>query len=210
MKWIKRFLIFVAALLSSFLLVFSVTLANYFIKGDFTRTNKYVKTEIQIKKPEEVKKQIEKKKPTRKPKRQKSTSRSPKSGPRFAMDLNAVGGSDGAVINDELVTGIRGGGFTKETGDVDEKPTSRGLPSFSPPQSIRDNEQDALLRLSFCVDVQGRVYDIRVLEEVPVGKGLAQSGKQALSQMVFSPAKKAGRAVPFCGMEQPFEIKFRD
>ncbi len=210
MKWIKRFLIFVAALLSSFLLVFSVTLANYFIKGDFTRTNKYVKTEIQIKKPEEVKKQIEKKKPTRKPNRQKSTSRSPKSGPRFAMDLNAVGGSDGAVINDELVTGIRGGGFTKETGDVDEKPTSRSLPSFSPPQSIRDNEQDALLRLSFCVDVQGRVYDIRVLEEVPVGKGLAQSGKQALSQMVFSPAKKAGRAVPFCGMEQPFEIKFRD
>lgn len=210
MKWIKRFLIFVAATFSSFLLVFSVTLANYFIKGDFMRANKYVKTEIQIKKPEEVKKQIEKKKPTRKPNRQKSTSRSPKSGPRFAMDLNAVGGSDGAVINDELVTGIRGGGFTKETGDVDEKPTSRSLPSFSPPQSIRDNEQDALLRLSFCVDVQGRVYDIRVLEEVPVGKGLAQSGKQALSQMVFSPAKKAGRAVPFCGMEQPFEIKFRD
>lgn len=210
MKWIKRFLIFVAAIFSSFLLVFSVTLANYFIKGDFMRANKYVKTEIQIKKPEEVKKQIEKKKPTRKPNRQKSTSRSPKSGPRFAMDLNAVGGSDGAVINDELVTGIRGGGFTKETGDVDEKPISRSLPSFSPPQSIRDNEQDALLRLSFCVDVQGRVYDIRVLEEVPVGKGLAQSGKQALSQMVFSPAKKAGRAVPFCGMEQPFEIKFRD
>lgn len=210
MKWIKRFLISVAAIFSSFLLVFSVTLANYFIKGDFMRANKYVKTEIQIKKPEEVKKQIEKKKPTRKPNRQKSTSRSPKSGPRFAMDLNAVGGSDGAVINDELVTGIRGGGFTKETGDVDEKPTSRSLPSFSPPQSIRDNEQDALLRLSFCVDVQGRVYDIRVLEEVPVGKGLAQSGKQALSQMVFSPAKKAGRAVPFCGMEQPFEIKFRD
>ena len=171
MKWIKRFLISVAAIFSSFLLVFSVTLANYFIKGDFIRANKYVKTEIQIKKPEEVKKQIEKKKPTRKPNRQKSTSRSPKSGPRFAMDLNAVGGSDGAVINDELVTGIRGGGFTKETGDVDEKPTSRSLPSFSPPQSIRDNEQDALLRLSFCVDVQGRVYDIRVLEEVPVGKG---------------------------------------
>lgn len=210
MKWIKRFLIFVAAIFSSFLLVFSVTLANYFIKGDFMRANKYVKTEIQIKKPEEVKKQIEKKKPTRKPNRQKSTSRSPKSGPRFSMDLNAVGGADGAAINDELVTGIRGGGFTKETGDVDEKPTSRGLPAFSPPQSIRDNEQDALLRLSFCVDVQGRVYDIRVLEEMPVGKGLAQAGKQALSQMTFAPAKKAGRAVPFCGMEQPFEIKFRD
>ncbi len=210
MKWVKKFLFLIVAILSSFLLVFSVTLANFFIKGDLMRANKYVKTEIQIKKTEEVKKQIEKKKPTRKPNRQKSTSRSPKSGPRFSMDLNAVGGSDGAVINDELVTGIRGGGFTKETGDVDEKPTSRGLPSFSPPQSIRDNEQDALLRLSFCVDVQGRVYDIRVLEEVPVGKGLAQSGKQALSQMVFSPAKKAGRAVPFCGMEQPFEIKFRD
>ncbi len=210
MKWVKKFLFLIVAILSSFLLVFSVTLANFFIKGDLMRANKYVKTEIQIKKTEEVKKQIEKKKPTRKPNRQKSTSRSPKSGPRFSMDLNAVGGSDGAVINDELVTGIRGGGFTKETGDVDEKPTSRGLPSFSPPQSIRDNEQDALLRLSFCVDVQGRVYEIRVLEEIPVGKGLAQSGKQALSQMIFTPAKKAGRAVAFCGMEQPFEIKFRD
>ena len=210
MKWVKKFLFLIVAILSSFLLVFSVTLANFFIKGDLMRANKYVKTEIQIKKTEEVKKQIEKKKPTRKPNRQKSTSRSPKSGPRFSMDLNAVGGSDGAVINDELVTGIRGGGFTKETGDVDEKPTSRGLPSFSPPQSIRDNEQDALLRLSFCVDVQGRVYEIRVLEEIPVGKGLAQSGKQALSQMIFTPAKKAGRTVAFCGMEQPFEIKFRD
>ena len=210
MKWVKKFLFLIVAILSSFLLVFSVTLANFFIKGDLMRANKYVKTEIQIKKTEEVKKQIEKKKPTRKPNRQKSTSRSPKSGPRFSMELNAVGGSDGAVINDELVTGIRGGGFTKETGDVDEKPTSRGLPSFSPPQSIRDNEQDALLRLSFCVDVQGRVYEIRVLEEIPVGKGLAQSGKQALSQMIFTPAKKAGRAVAFCGMEQPFEIKFRD
>ncbi len=107
MKWIKRFLIFVAAIIAQFLLVFSVTSANYFIKGDFTRTNKYVKTEIQIKKPEEVKKQIEKKKPIRKPKHKKSMSFS-KNQVSFSMDFNAVGGSDGAVINDELVTGIRG------------------------------------------------------------------------------------------------------
>ena len=210
MKWVKKFLVLLVAVLSSFLLVFSVTLANFLIKGELFRTRQYVKTEIQIKKPEEIKKQIEKKKPTRKPNRQKSTTRSPKSGPRFSMDLSAFGGTDGAVINQELVTGIRGGGFTKESGDVDEKPFSRGLPSFLPPQSIRDNEQDALLRLSFCVDAQGKVYDIKVLEETPTGKGLVQAGKEALLQMTFAPAKKAGKAVPYCGMEQPFEIKFRD
>ena len=54
------------------------------------------------------------------------------------------------------------------------------------------------------------VIDIKVLEEAPAGSGLAAAGREALSRMTFAPAEKAGKAVPFCGMEQPFEVKFRD
>ena len=47
-------------------------------------------------------------------------------------------------------------------------------------------------------------------EESPAGSGLAQAGKDAIARMTFAPAEKDGKAVAFCGMEQPFEVKFRD
>ena len=97
-----------------------------------------------------------------------------------------------------------------EKGDVDKKPESHAYPNFQVPAKIRDNEIDAMLRLSFCVDASGRVYDIKVIEESPAGSGLAQAGREALGRMKFEPAEKGGKAVPFCGMEQPFEVKFRD
>ena len=84
------------------------------------------------------------------------------------------------------------------------------MANFQVPPKIRDNEIDATLRLGFCVDAGGHVYDIKVLEESPAGSGLAAAGREALSRMTFTPAEKAGKAVPFCGMEQPFEVKFRD
>ena len=71
-------------------------------------------------------------------------------------------------------------------------------------------ERDAVLRLAFCVDERGDVFNVQVVEESPRGCGLAQAGIQALSALRFSPARKQGRAVPFCGMEQPFEVRFRD
>lgn len=43
-----------------------------------------------------------------------------------------------------------------------------------------------------------------------VVEAIMQAGKDALSRMTFEPAEKAGKAVPFCGMEQPFEVKFHD
>jgi protein TonB len=209
-KLIKRFSLLLAAVLASALLVFSVTMANLFLTGKVFHEKKYVKTEVAIKKVDEVEKKVEKKKPSRKPNRQKSNSRSPKAGPRFAMNLGAASGSAGAAISEELVADFRGGALSVEKGDVDKKPESRAMPNFQVPPQIRDREIDAMLRLSFCVDVSGRAYDIKVLEESPAGSGLAQAGKEALGRMTFAPAEKAGKAVPFCGMEQPFEVKFRD
>lgn len=206
----KRFSILLVAVVSSFALVFSVTIANLFLTGKVFHERKFVKTEIAVKKVEEVKKKVEQKKPARKPNRQKSSSRSPKAGPRLAMNLGVAGGEAGAAINEELVADFRGGTLAGESGDVDKKPSSRSMPNFQVPPQIRDREIDAMLRLSFCVDVSGRAYDIRVIEESPSGTGLAAAGKEALSRMTFAPAEKAGKAVPFCGMEQPFEVKFRD
>ena len=209
-KLVKRFTILVAAILASALLVFSVTLANMFLTGKVFHEKKYNKTEIAVKKVEEVEKKVEKKKPARKPNRQKSNSRSPKAGPRFAMNLGVASGNTGAAINEELVADFRGGALSTEKGDVDKKPESHAYPNFQVPAQIRDREIDAMLRLTFCVDAGGRVYDIKVVEESPAGSGLAQAGREALGRMKFAPAEKDGKPVPFCGMEQPFEVKFRD
>ena len=209
-KLLKRFTILLAAVLASVVLVFSVTMANLFLNGKIFHERKFVKTEVSIKKIEEVEKKIEKKHTARKPNRQKSNSRSPKAGPRFAMTLGVASGTAGAAISDELVADFRGGAVSAGKGDVDKKPENRSMPNFEVPSKIRDREIDALLRLSFCVDVGGRAYDIKVIEESPAGSGLAQAGKDAVARMTFAPAEKDGKAVAFCGMEQPFEVKFRD
>ena len=195
-KLFKRFTILLAAILASAVLVFSVTMANLFLTGKVFHEKKYTKTEIAVKKVEEVEKKIEKKKPP--------CSVSP------CRIVRTASGTAGAAINEELVADFRGGALSTEKGDVDKKPESRTMPNFQVPAKIRDNEIDATLRLSFCVDVSGKVYDIKVIEESPAGSGLAAAGREALGRMTFAPAEKAGKAVPFCGMEQPFEVKFRD
>lgn len=209
-KLFKRFFVLLVAVFSSMALVFSVTVANLFLTGKMFLEKKYVKTEVSVKKTEEVKKKMEQKKPARKPSRQKSNARSPKAGPRFAMDLGAASAGGGAAISPEFVSNFRGGAISNESGDVDKKPSSRAFPNFQVPPQIRDKEIDAILRLSFCVDASGKVYDIKIVEESPAGSGLAAAGREALARMTFEPAEKAGKAVPFCGMEQPFEVKFRD
>ncbi|MCF0224158.1 MAG: energy transducer TonB [Fibrobacter sp.] len=206
----KRFSILIAAILSSMLLVFSVTVADLFLSGKMTQERTFVKTEVAVKKVEEVKKNPEQKKPARKPNRQKANSRSPKAGPRFAMNLGLANGSGGAAISSELVADFRGGAISNEKGDVDKKPVNRTLPNFQVPPQIRDREIEAILRLSFCVDASGHVYDVRIVEESPAGMGLANAGKEALSRIVFEPAQKGGKSVAFCGMEQPFEVRFHD
>ena len=209
-RFLKRFTILIAAIFVSMVLVFSVTMANLFLNGKVFHERKFVKTEVAVKKIEEVEKKVEKKHTARKPNRQKSNSRSPKAGPHFAMNLGVASGATGATISDELVADFRGGAISTGKGDVDKKPENRSMPNFEVPPQIRDREIDAMLRLSFCVDVGGRAYDIKVIEESPVGSGLAQAGKDAVARMTFAPAEKDGKAVAFCGMEQPFEVKFRD
>jgi outer membrane biosynthesis protein TonB len=127
-------------------------------------------------------------------------------GPRFAMDL-AVMGSGGAAAPLELVNRKSGSGGVAESG-VDEKPSPASPPPFRMPDEVRRREQDASLLLSFCVDASGRPYDIRVVQEKPPGLGLAAAGQEALRQTRFTPARKGNASVPFCGLEQPFEIRF--
>jgi protein TonB len=211
-KALKFLLLALLSFICSAALIFSVTVANFFAKGGIFRERKYTLTEIKTVPPERIKQKPEEKEPPRKAMRAKTTARTPKAGPRFAMALGTVGSVGGAVIPQDYIAESAGGGGEEVNGagDVDEKPSGRGYPQFQPPQSIRDAEQDASLRLSFCVDASGKVYNVRVVEESPAGKGLSQAGIEALSRMTFTPAKKDGRSVPYCGMEQPFEVKFRD
>ena len=62
-KLIKRFSILLAAILASMLLVFSVTMANLFLTGKVFHEKKYNKTEIAIKKVDEVEKKSKRKSP---------------------------------------------------------------------------------------------------------------------------------------------------
>jgi protein TonB len=209
MKTIRKFIILVLAALTSVFLVFSIPVLNMLIKGNFRAEKTYSKTEIKTINPEKPPEPPKPKEATRKPSRQTMNSRTPKSGPRFAMNLDVVGGSGGAIVPNELVA-MQSGSGNMGSGDVDEKPALKSSPKFNAPQAIREGEINANLRISFCVNANGKPYDIRIIEETPAGKGLANAGRDAIMGMQFAPAKKGGSSVPFCGMEQPFEIKFRE
>ncbi|MCK9183471.1 MAG: energy transducer TonB [Fibrobacteraceae bacterium] len=210
--FLKRFFLIIAATVASFVLVFSVTVANLFIKGGFFKERTYRTTEVRTVPPPQIKDRPKVKEAPRRPKMAKANHRSPKAGPQFAMDLSVADfAGEGAMVPSEFVAKEAGSGSVHSEGDVDEKPSFRGsLPTFDPPRKLRDAEQDAILRLSFCVDKSGRAYNIKAVEESPAGMGLLEAGKASLSRAVFTPAKKAGKPVAFCGMEQPFEIRFRD
>jgi len=169
----------------------------------------YTTTEVKILNEEKPPEPPSPKEITRKPSRQNANSRTPKAGPRFAMNLDVVGSGGGAFVPREMVAEQSGSGNTN-TGDVDEKPSIKSSAKFNPPPAIRDGEINSILRVSFCVNANGKPYDIRIIEETPAGKGLAAAGRDAVMGMQFMPAKKAGAAVAFCGLEQPFEIKFRE
>jgi protein TonB len=125
------------------------------------------------------------------------------------MDL-AVGGLEGAAVPVDIVNKPSGGGGQAggESGDVDEKPAPTAPPPFRMPDGVKSAEKDAYLVLSFCVDQAGRPYEVRVVEEKPQGLGMAQAAREALRQTAFTPARKGGLPVSFCGLELPFEVKF--
>ncbi len=142
----------------------------------------------------------------RQPERARPMPAAPRSGPRFAMELGVMGAS-GAAAPPDLVNRTRGAGGRSDEG-VDERPAPASPPPFRIPDEVRKREQDAYLLLSFCVDAGGRPYDIRVAQERPAGAGMASAGIEALRQTRFSPARKGSASVPFCGLEQPFEVRF--
>jgi len=209
MKILRKFIILILAAITSIFLVFSIPILNVLIRGEFKSEKTYAKTEVKILNQEKPPEPPKPKEATRKPNRQNTNSRMPKAGPRFAMNLDVMGGSDGVIVPNDLIA-MQSGMGNLGSGDVDEKPALKSSPKFQPPQAIRDDEINASLRISFCVNASGKPYDIRIVEETPAGKGLANAGRDAIMGMQFAPAKKGGSSVSFCGLEQPFEIKFRE
>lgn len=165
-------------------------------------------------KPEVVATIIQQSKPKTRPERQqkrpepkKMMRTAVKAGPRFAMNLDVVGTS-GVAVNINLTS--KGDGSSSSSGDVDVLPSPVGNFNFKVPLEVKQKELDASVLLGFCVDPSGKVYDIRVVEEKPSGLGMADAARAALSESRFSPAQTKGRPVSFCGLEQPFEVRFDD
>ena len=199
-----------AALLFSAAVTVCIPLLNHFILGGGAKRERMrIVAQVGIKnldtpKLEQPHRQL------KQPAKAKPLQTSVKAGPRFALDL-AVGGLNGAAVPPDIVNRSSGGGGGKgESGDVDEKPSPVFPPPFQIPPDLKTAEKDAYLVLSFCVDPSGHPYDIRVAEEKPPGLGMAQAGREALRQTTFSPAHKSGLPVAFCGLEQPFEVKFNN
>lgn len=207
-KWIKEFGKLGLAMLFSAALILSIPVLNLLMHGSFFQEAPQRKTEVKVVKVAQKKPPQKKKRKLRKPKRSKPRSRNVKSGPRFGLDLG-VAGMGGANIPSNLIA-ASGGGMGGVSGDVDERPQNNCPPEFELPNALRETEEDARVVVSFCVNESGQVYDLRVIEESPAGKGLADAASSAVRAGCFEPAMKDGKALSFCGMEQPFEVKWND
>ena len=200
------------ALILSASLTVCIPLLNHLLNGGAAgKRAPRIAAQVSLKTMDVPKRQEQPRRQLKQPARARPVQASVKAGPRFAMDL-AVGGLEGAAVALDIVNRPSGGGGQAggESGDVDERPAPNLPPPFRIPDEIKSSEKDAYLLLSFCVDPSGRTYDVRVAEEKPPGLGMAQAGREALRQTAFSPARKAGLAVAFCGLEQPFEVKFNN
>ena len=206
-SFVRNLLIGVAAALAAGLVTVALPLLNQLLHSGTKKAPRIV-AEVSVvhsleppppaKKPQRT---------VRQPERARPAPTAPRSGPRFAMDLGVMG-SSGAVAPPDLVNKTRGNGGGQTDQGVDERPSPASPPPFRIPDEVRKREQDAYLLLSFCVDAGGRPYDIRVAQEKPPGVGMAAAGMEALRQTRFTPARKGSASVPFCGLEQPFEIRF--
>lgn len=209
-RLIRNVVIGLVALVLSAAVTVLLPVLNHVIKGDGEGKGKpRIVAQVSLKQLESARQEEQPRRKLKQPTRAKPMQTAVKAGPRFAMDL-AVGGFEGVAVPMNIVNRPSGGGgdAAGESGDVDEKPTPTMPPPFRLPPEVKAAEKNAYLVLSFCVDPAGRPYDVRVAEEKPQGLGLAQAGREALRQTVFTPAKKGGLPVAFCGLEQPFEVKF--
>jgi len=207
-KWIKEIGLILLAMLISAALITSIPILDILIHGKAFKSEVKKKTEVKIAKVTQAKQEQKKARKLRKPKRSKPKSRSLKSGPRFALDLG-VAGMGGVNVPSNLVN-VKSGQGGGESGDVDNRPENNCPPNFELPQALREAEENAKVVIAFCVSETGKVYDMRVVEESPSGRGLAQAAQQAVVSSCFEPATKDGKALSFCGMEQPFEVRWND
>jgi outer membrane biosynthesis protein TonB len=206
-KVLRNFLIGLVAALAAGLATVVLPLVNHLLHGTGGKKEAVrVVAEVNVVRSlEPPKPPVRPQRAVQQPQRAKPAPSSLRAGPRFAMDLGVMG--SGSIAPPELVNRKSGTGGTGETG-VDEKPVPSSPPPFRMPEEVRRREQDAYLLLSFCVDASGRPYDIRIAQEKPAGLGLGAAGRDALQQTRFTPARKGNNSVPFCGLEQPFEIRF--
>lgn len=204
----RNVLFLLTAMLLSAGLIISIPSLSILIGRTFTSgRNEQVRTtevkRVTINQPRRERTRLQKQ-----PRRRTTPRRSGKSGPRFAMALGTQG-PGGAAVSPDIINRPSGSGGTGDQG-VDERPELVGSVDLEIPDAVRQAERNATVRLLFCVDVAGKAYDIRVAEEEPAGLGLADAAVTALKQVAFKPAVRDGRSVPFCGMEQPIEINFRN
>ncbi len=211
MRILRNFLIGAVALFLSALLTVVFPLLNQALKGESGAKGPRIVAQVALKQVEAARQDQQPKRKLKQPQRSRPMQTMAKAGPRFAMDLS-VGGLGGAAVPVDIVNRPSGGGGQSdgENGDVDEKPQPSAPPPFRLPPEIKSAEKDAYLVLSFCVDPSGHPYEVRVVEEKPSGMGLAEAGRDALRQTLFQPARKGGLPVPFCGLEQPFEVRFNN
>ncbi len=203
----SKLLIALGAAFLSALLILSIPLLNMTLKtGTGDKDEIRIVARAEVKKMDIAKPKEQPRREIKRPQRPKPVTTRTPSGPRFAMDLG-VGGAGGALV--PMQTANRSGtGGVGSQGGVDDLPEAQNRISLRIPAELQAAERDALVVLSFCVDVAGRPYDLRVVEERPTGLGLAEAGREALREALFRPARKGGTAVAFCGMEQPFEVRF--
>ncbi len=204
---IRRILTGAFALLLSALLIISIPLINYLLEGGAIGKKEKTITSIQLKRINMEKPKPKPQKKLRRPERRKPTRTQLKAGPRFAMDLGVAG--SGGVAVDMALLAERGQGGSENEG-VDELPTASFRVEPVIPEAVREKEVNVFVMASFCVDAGGRAFDIRIVEEKPPGLGMGNACREALRNTTFQAARKGGAAVPFCGLEQPFEVKFDD
>lgn len=198
----------IVALFLSAALTVLFPLMNQALKGGGPKGPRIV-AQVSLKQVESARQAEQPKRKLKQPNRAKPMQTMAKAGPRFAMDLS-VGGLEGASVPVDIVNRPSGGGGGDggEDGDVDEKPKPNSPPPLRVPSKVQAAEKDATATLAFCVDPAGRAYDIRIVEEKPSGLGMGDAAREALRQVTFAPAKKAGLSVAFCGLEMPFEVRF--
>lgn len=209
MNVLRNTLFFLIATVASAALMLSIPVLSLLLGAGLklTKPKELRKTEVTR---VQMAPEQQQKKNEQRPRRSASRSQQAKAGPRFAMALGAESWGAGVAVPQSLTNAPGSGSSGNDRNDVDTRPELSGTIDLVLPERVRKSEQNAKLQLMFCVDITGKTYDIKVTREDPPGLGLAAAGIEAVQRLRFRPAIKDGQPVPFCGMEQPFEIKFRN